>query len=113
MKVSSLFNLMNDASDFLDFFDGVDTPEQMVSRLERLKRQGADDLLACIESLRSAVTNTLDDTLELSPSLEDPEDQEDDTELYSDLAGLADEENPNLAGDDSDENPKNGVSSAE
>jgi hypothetical protein len=112
MKVSSLFNLMNDASDFLDFFDGVDTPEQMVSRLERLKRQGADDLLSCVESLRSAVTTTLDDTLELSPSLEDPGDPGDDSDL-DELADLVDDENSNLADDDGDEKPKNDVPVAE
>ena len=37
MKLSSLFTVITDANDVLDFFEGVDTTDQLVSRLERLK----------------------------------------------------------------------------
>ena len=39
MKVSSLFDLIADSRDLVEFFDGVNSKEQLVSRLERLKRQ--------------------------------------------------------------------------
>ena len=39
MKISSLFTVMTDANDILDFFENVNTTDQLVSRLERLRRQ--------------------------------------------------------------------------
>jgi hypothetical protein len=73
MKVSSVFTLITDTTDLLDFFEGVETTDQLVSRLDRLKRQGADSLLDCIYAAKSSVTTLLDDTLEMSPSLGEPE----------------------------------------
>jgi hypothetical protein len=76
MKVSSVFNLMTDSSDVLDFFEGVESTEQLVSRLDRLKRQGPDELLDCLYALRSSIVALLDDTLEMS-ALGEPDDEED------------------------------------
>ena len=105
MKVSSVFNLMTDSSDVLDFFEGVETTDQLVSRLDRLKRQGADSLLDCLYALRSSNATLLDDTLEMSPSLGEPEEEEEanlgesisDEELENLTA--TDEEKQNPAGD--------------
>ena len=67
MKISSLFTVMTDANDILDFFENVNTTDQLVSRLERLKQQpGRTNLLACLDSLRASVYELLDDTLEVS-----------------------------------------------
>jgi hypothetical protein len=92
MKVSSLFNIITDGSDLLDLFTHVDSPEQLVSRLERLKRQGTEELLSCIEGLRSSIAEALDDTIELSPSLDDDDEEEDDLLSDEEIAGIADEE---------------------
>lgn len=85
MKVFSLFNLIRDASDLLDFFDNVESPEQLVSRLERLKRQDSRNLLACIDGLRASVDDALEDTLEMSAADTDvPENDGDDGDLTND-----------------------------
>ena len=70
MKIANVFNLITDARDLLDLFTGVYERDQLVSRLDRLKRQAPDDMLACIEGLRADVTAALDDTIEMSPSLD-------------------------------------------
>ncbi len=101
MKVSSVFNLMTDSSDVLDFFEGVETTDQLVSRLDRLKRQGADSLLDCLYALRSSTATLLDDTLEMSPSLGEPEEEEDNLG-----ESISDEELENLtAMDEEKQNP--------
>jgi len=82
MQIKSLFNLISDSKDLLDLFTSVDDDEQLVSRLERLKRHVIDcekqqepsDLLLCIEGLRASVSAALDDTLEMSASLDDSDD---------------------------------------
>jgi len=74
MRVGNLFNLSADAGDLTAFFEGVETREQLVSRLERLKRQGTTELLECLESLRMSVKTLLHDTLEMSASLDDTDD---------------------------------------
>ena len=73
MKFKSLFNIVEDARDLLEYLEGVDTRDQLVSRLERRKRQGTDDLLACVEGLRASVADALDDVLEMSPALDEEE----------------------------------------
>ena len=72
MKVSSLFNLISDASDTIDFFEGVESAEQLVSRLERLKHTNTDELLECLDGLRSSTIEALEDTLEMSASRDEP-----------------------------------------
>lgn len=92
MKVSSLFDLVTDGRDLLTFFEGVDTGEQLVSRLERLKRQDPDEMLECIEGLRSSITKALSDTLEMSAVLDgDEEEEEEDPELEAALEKIAKE----------------------
>ena len=93
MKISSLFNLLNDSQDVLDFFDRVESPEQLVSRLDKLKRQGAEELLTCIVGLRSSAVAALSDTLEMNAVLDENEDE--DLDLDDDLlAGFEDAEKP-------------------
>jgi hypothetical protein len=90
MKISSLFDLITDANDVLDFFERVESPEQLVSRLERLKRQGATEMFACLEGLRGSVTSALNDTLEMNASLDEPEtDEIGDLNLDAELEDLS------------------------
>lgn len=77
MQVGKLFDLFADAQDLCDFFEGVETREQLISRLELLKRQETDDLLACIVALPVSLNNLLTDTLELSPSIDTSGEDED------------------------------------
>ena len=80
MKISSLYNMITDASDVLDYFEGVDSQDQLISRLERLKHSDIGDLMACIDGLRSSVSEILDESLEVSTILNeiDGEDNTDD-----------------------------------
>jgi hypothetical protein len=75
MKIRLLFDLSTDALDLLDFFDRVDSTEQLVTRLDVLKRKGADELMSCIEGLRASVAGFLDDTVEASGALDDSDDE--------------------------------------
>lgn len=95
MRVSSLFDLITDGKDLTEFFDGVDTHDQLVTRLDQLKHRDTDDLLASIDSLRSSITGALTDTLEMSSAVDDS-----DLEPDSDLdALLADQPDQTEAGD--------------
>lgn len=100
MRIGSLFNLITDARDVLDFlFEGVETKEQLVSRLERLKRgETVEELLACLFSLNSSAAAVLDETLEMNASMDEPDPGEDDdlSDLDTELASL-DAENQNSA----------------
>ena len=71
MKVQNLFDILQDTQDLLSYFEDVTTKEQMVSRLERLKRQAPDELVDTIESLRMSTGAALEDQLELGGSLMD------------------------------------------
>ncbi len=116
MQIKSLFNLISDSKDLLDLFTSVNDDEQLVSRLERLKRHVIDcskqqepsDLLLCIEGLRASVGAALDDTLEMSASLDDGDD-----EFEEDLDKLVDseqgDETENAEAPDSVEDQKNVV----
>ena len=95
MQIKSLFNLISDGKDLLDLFTGVEDDEQLVSRLERIKRHVIDaskqqepsDLLLCLEGLRNSIGSALDDTLEMSASLDD----DDKDPLESAIEELVDE----------------------
>jgi hypothetical protein len=76
MKIGNLFDLLTDARDVLEFFEGCHNREQLVSRLERLKRQGSEELMECIDGLRVTLDRTFDDTLEMSASLDEKEEEE-------------------------------------
>lgn len=105
MKVSSLFDLITDSRDLLDLFARVETSEQLVSRLERLKRQGTDELLECIQGLRGSVTSALDDTLEMSAVL-DESDEMPSPELDAELDKIAAEAEDAEDAEDAAENPE-------
>ena len=51
MKIQSLFDLLQDAQDLLSFFDGVTNKNQMISRLETLKRQAPENLFDTIDAM--------------------------------------------------------------
>jgi len=83
MRLASLFNLVQDAQDILDLFgERTENVEQLRSRLRRLGQIEAEELLVCLDGLRSSVASALDDTLEMSPDLDRGETG---SELGSDL----------------------------
>jgi hypothetical protein len=84
MKIGSLFDVVRRANDLCEYFDGVDNSEQMVSRLERLKKAAPSDLTDDIKALRDSVSALLDDTMEMGRSVDDTDEDELDNEL-SDL----------------------------
>lgn len=94
MKVGSLFDLITDAKDVLAYFEGVGDKDQLISRLERLKRADPEEMLACIDALRMSVSQLLSDTLEMNA--DDPTVEDDDSDLE-----LGD------FGDEIDESPEN------
>lgn len=85
MKIKNLFDLMTDAQDFLTFFDKVESPEQLVSRLERLKRGPVRDFFITLEGLRVSVDKCFSDTIEPHGSLDDDEENEDEDEELANL----------------------------
>lgn len=99
MKMRTLFNLLEDADDIASLFAKVETPEQMVSLLERLKKQGATEFLESVQSLRLSLQAAMEDTLEIGGAIGGDDDDnftgdgiDGDEDL---LAGLGDEdENP-------------------
>lgn len=91
MKMQAIFDLMRDAHDILSFFEGVTTTEQMISRLERLKRQAPEDFAECIESLRFSVSAALEDNLELGGPLASDDEEADD--IFAGLS-LPEDESP-------------------
>ena len=76
MKISGIFSLLTNATGLLEFFDGVETEDQMITRLEKLKHgDGPSAILDSIYVTRAAVTDVLDDTIETSSTVDgdDPE----------------------------------------
>lgn len=75
MRLASLFNLVQDAQDLLDLFgEKTENVEQLRSRLRRLGQLESEELLVCLDGLRASVSSALDDTLEMSPDLDDKDD---------------------------------------
>jgi len=97
MKIQELFDLLAASQDFLTIFDGVESPSQLVSRLERLKREDVEGILQDLNALRLATENALAANLELGGSLGD--DDDDPTDLEDALG-----EFPEFASDDEDPN---------
>jgi len=95
MRMRTLFNLLEDADEIVVLFSRVETPEQMVSLLERLKKQGAPELLETIQSLRLSLQAIMEETLEIGGSLSDGTEEDNFTDdLKEDedlLEGLGDE----------------------
>ena len=61
MKVQNLFDILQDTQDLLSYFEDVANRDQMVSRLERLKRQTNFstllNLFACRQVRRSKTSS--------------------------------------------------------
>jgi len=74
MRVGALFDEIIAAKNLLDLFTGVENRDQLISRLERLKHRGTDELMHCIEEHRASNTALLDDQLEMSASMPTEED---------------------------------------
>jgi hypothetical protein len=91
MQIKHLFHLITDSSDLLDLFDQVETKDQLISRLEMLKRQDTSELLSCIEGLRQSANECLEDTIEPGGSL-DADDDDDDLGIEAELEAIAQEE---------------------
>jgi hypothetical protein len=91
MKIRTLFNVLEDAQEIATLFSKVDTTEQMVSTLERLKKQGAAEFLDSVQALRLSVEAAYEESLEMGGSLgfDGNEESEEDENL---LEGLGDEE---------------------
>lgn len=100
MKIKSLFDLVQDSRDIVDSFENVTSVEQMVSRLERIKRTEAADFLVLIDALKISLQGILHDTLEIGSSEMD-DDEGEDGELEMD--GLSDEEIASLESESSEE----------
>lgn len=96
MKMRTLFNLIEDADEITSLFSKVETPEQMVSLLERLKKQGAAEFLDSIQSLRLSLQSAMEDTLEIGGALGADEDDNFTSEGVGEeddlLEGIADED---------------------
>lgn len=104
MKIGSLFEVIRNANDLVEYFEGADTPEQMVSRLERLKKAAPDELVDDVKSLRDSISKLLDDTMEMGRTVEDTDDDDLDNEL-SDLEDDDDAFDGFLSGNDPKESP--------
>jgi hypothetical protein len=115
MKIQALFDILQDAQDVLSYFENVTDKDQMVSRLDRLRRQDPDELLDTIEALRVSTNTALEDHLELGGTL--GETQDDDGNLLENLENMTEasvfDENsePGLSNPTSEENLKEKVSS--
>jgi hypothetical protein len=89
MKIRELFDLLGAAEDFLSFWEGVETVDQMISRLEHLKRADPEGLLDDMHSLRICTAGAFDANLELGGALSQGEPAETGIDdLESVLAGF-------------------------
>lgn len=113
MKMRSLFNLIEDAQEISELFARVETPEQMVSFLERLKKSGATELLEGMQALRLSVHAVLEDTFELGGTIggdddddfDADENEEGDEKLLADLDSEDDEAPPESSENEGSSNP--------
>ena len=114
MKIQTIFDLLGASQDLLSFFDGVETPSQVVSRLETLKRGDVVGMLDDLNSLRMSVTATFSDTIELGGSLSSEEEGSDDIEsALSDFPDLDLSESPPTKDAEGKAQPAGQVESAE
>ena len=104
MKIQELFDLLAASQDFLGIFEGVESPSQLVSRFERLKREDADGILQDLNALRIATVSALEANLELGGSLGNT-DEDEPSDLEAALSGF-----PEFASEDDERetgNPPN------
>jgi hypothetical protein len=92
MKIQELFDLLGAAQDHLSYFDGVQTPTQVISRLEHLKHQDPEYFMEDLNALRIATQAALSANLELGGSLSTDDDLPDD--LQTTLDEFPDVESP-------------------
>ena len=84
MKIQELFDLLGTAQDLLSYFEGVQTPTQVVSRLEHLKHKDPEYFLEDLGALRIAIHSALSANLEMGGSLSSDDDVPDDLETTLD-----------------------------
>jgi hypothetical protein len=116
MKIRDLFDLIRSADELLSsYFENVNTPEQLVSRLEQLKRQDPEGLFDCLEDLRMSTTNALEANIELDGALSGELETSDD--LLRDLESFSEDLNEtpsqpatekNLSTEEKGSNPEQG-----
>ena len=93
MKIQELFDLLGAAEDFLSFWEGVETVDQMISRLEHLKRADPEGLLDDLQSLRICTSAAFAANIELGGALaQHGTEDTDDSDLEKALAGFEDGE---------------------
>jgi hypothetical protein len=107
MKMRTLFNLLEDADEISSLFAKVDTPEQMVSLLERLKKQGATEFLESVQSLKLSLQAAMEDTLEMGGTV-----GADDDDNFTGDGVSGDEDLLSELGDE-DENPEAKIAESE
>lgn len=78
MKIQELFDLLGSSQDFLSYFEGVQSPAQVTSRLEHLKRQDPEFFLEDLHALRVSTHAALSANIELGGSLSSDDDVPDD-----------------------------------
>jgi hypothetical protein len=96
MKFRNLFNLVEDAQEVTTIFESVETPEQMVSALERLKKHPLE-VLEILQSLRLSTEAVLEDALDPGGTIGEgdiPDDFEDSLmeEISNNNEGVANDE---------------------
>jgi hypothetical protein len=97
MRIKSLVDLIRDSGDILDFFEGVDSVEQMISKLERIKKTEPEEFFANVMGLRITHAAILEDTFEFQSSGTDDElegdllDDDDEDDIEEPLEGIGDD----------------------
>lgn len=97
MKIKDLFDFVQSADQLLSNFDAVASPQQLVSRLEQLKRQNPEGLFDDLEDLRLSHSNVLEATLELGGALSNEMDEPDDLLSHLDAFSETPDETPSEA----------------
>jgi hypothetical protein len=93
MKIQELFDLLTASEDFLSFWEGVETVDQMISRLEHLKRADPEGLLEDMQSLKMSTSAAFTANIELGGALtQHGIDSAEDGDLERALAGFEDGE---------------------
>lgn len=98
MRIQELFDLIGAADDFLSLWHEVETTDQLISRLERLKREDPEGILDDLNGLRIAVSSALAANIELGGALSG--DGEPVSDIDKALEGFRDLEEPTEATQD-------------
>jgi Flp pilus assembly CpaE family ATPase len=103
MRIQDLFDFTGSADELLSYFDNVTSPQQLVSRLEQLKRQDPEGLFDSLESLRLSHATVLEANLELGGALANETDEPDN--LLGSLAAFAEATDETVSQIATDEKP--------